>query len=136
MPAYQKFNSFIAAAHNKVHNLSTDTLKVALSNTLPDAGDTVLADITEIAYTNLSSRTLTTTSSTQLAGLYKLILADLLLTASGGAVATWQYIIIYNDTATSDELICWADVGTPITMTDGSTFNIDNHATNGVLQNT
>jgi len=136
MATFQKFDSLVAAVHNKVHNFSSDTLKVALSNTAPVAGNTVLADITEIAYTNLSARTLTVSSSTQSGGLYKLIVADLLLTASGGAVATWQYIIVYNETAAADELVCWGDVGSPITMTDGSTFNIDLSPTAGIIQST
>lgn len=134
MATFQKFNPFVAAVHNGTHNLGSNSLKVALTNTLPTSSNAVLSDITEIAYTFLSSRVLTTTSSTQTAGLYKLILADLLLTSSGGTVATWRYIVIYNDTAASKNLICWADYGATVALTDGSTFNIDMSATAGVLQ--
>lgn len=136
MATFQKFEPFIAAVHNGIHNLSTNSLKVALTNSVPLSTNGILADITEIAYTNLSSRVLTVTSSTQVAGLYKLIIADLLLTAGGGPVATFRYIVIYNDTAASKNLICWVDYGAGVTLTDGSTLNIDMNAVSGVLQNT
>ncbi len=60
----------------------------------------MLADLTQIAYTNLSSRSVTTVSSSQAAGLYKLVLQDLTLTAGGGSVASFRYVWVYNDTPT------------------------------------
>ena len=125
MSAYNKFNSFVEALAEKVHNLGSDTLKVALTNTLPVAGNTQLSNITEISYTNCSSRTLTTISSSQTGGTYALVLQDLILTATGGSVGPFRYIVIYNDTATNDELICWADYGGSITLADGETLTID-----------
>src|SRR6476660_6985201 len=98
MPAYNKFNSFVEALAEKVHNLQSDTLRVALTNTAPVATNTVLANITEISYTNLSSRILTVTSSAQTSGTYALSIADLVLTASG-TVGPFRYPVIYNDTA-------------------------------------
>ena len=122
------FNKFNAWAENfvEVANVGTDTFVIALSNTLPTAANSVLADITEISYTNLSSRTLTTASSTQSSGTYSLTLNDLTLTASG-AVAAFRYVIIYDDTPTSpaDPLVGWYDYGSSITMANGETFTID-----------
>ena len=77
MATYYKFNSFVEAVAEKVHNLGSDTLKVALTNSAPVATNTVLANITEISYTNCSSRTLTVSSSAQSSGTYKLVIADL-----------------------------------------------------------
>lgn len=136
MSAFNKFNSFVAAVANKVHNLASDSLKVALcaSANAPVATNTQLSNLTEIAYTNLSSRAITTTSSTQSSGLYKLILADLVLTASGGSVAAFRYVVLYNDTATNKELIGWYDYGSNITLPDTGTFTIDFDNTAGVLQ--
>lgn len=133
MAAFNKFNSFVEAIAEGVHNLGSDTITVALSATLPTSANTQLTDITEIAYTNLSSRVVTTTSSAQTSGTYKLTLTDLVLTASGGSVASFQYVILYNDTATNDELIGWYDYGSSVTLNDGDTFTIDFDDTNGVL---
>jgi hypothetical protein len=91
------FNKFNAWAENMVEvaNLGTDQFVIALSNTAPSASNSVLADITQISYTNLSSRNVTTASSTQTSGTYSLTLDDLVLTASG-AVATFRYVTMAN----------------------------------------
>lgn len=133
MATFNKFNSFSEAVCEKVHNLGSDQIKVALSNTLPVATNSVLANITEISYTNLSSRNITTTSSSQTSGTYKLVLQDLTLTASG-AVGPFRYVVIYNDTATNDELIGWFDYGSAVTLANTDTFTLDFDGTNGLLQ--
>lgn len=136
MAAFNKFNSFVEALAEKVHNLGSDTLTVALcaAANAPVAGNTVLANLTQIAYTNLSSRALTVSASSQTSGTYKLVINDLVLTASGGSVAPFRYIVIYNDTATSDELIGWYDYGSDLTLANGETLTIDFDGSNGVLQ--
>jgi len=133
MATFNKFNSFTEALSEKVHNLGSDQLKVALTNSAPVATNTVLANITEISYTNCSTRNITTTSSAQTSGTYKLVLTDLVLTA-GGTVGPFRYIVIYNDTATNDELIGWYDYGTNLTLANTDTLTLDFDGTNGVLQ--
>ena len=134
------FDEFKEDPFNGVHNLGSGTLTVALCATAsaPVATNSVLADLTVIAYTNLSARVITTTSSTQTTGTYKLILADLVLSASGGAVAAFQYVVIYNDTPTSpaDPLIGWLDYGSALTLADGDSLTLDFSAANGVIQAT
>lgn len=132
MATLNKFNSFVEALAEKVHNLGSDQLVVALTNTAPVATNTILTDITQITYTNLSSRNITTSSSAQTSGTYKLTLADLVLTASG-AVGPFRYAVIYNDTATNDELIGWADYGSSISLASGETFTLDFDGTNGAM---
>ncbi|AMS41149.1 hypothetical protein [Aminobacter aminovorans] len=135
MAAFNKFNAFSEALAEKVHNLGADTLTIALcaAANAPVATNSVLADLTQIAYTNLSARTLTVSSSSQTSGTYKLVIADKTLTASGGAVATFRYIVIYNDTATNDELIGWYDYGSNLTLADGESLTIDFDNSGGVL---
>jgi hypothetical protein len=135
MATFNKFNSFVEAIAEKVHNLGADTLTVALTTNAnaPIASNTQLSNLTQIAYTNLSARAITTSSSSQTSGTYKLVLTDLVLTASG-AVATFRWVVIYNDTATNDELICFFDYGADVTLANGETFTLDFDGTNGLLQ--
>jgi hypothetical protein len=133
MASFQKFDAFPEAVAEGKHDLGADQLAVALTNTAPQASDSVLADITEVSYTSLSSRNLTTTSSSQTSGLYKLVVADLTLTASGD-VGPFRYAVIYNDTATSDDLIGFYDYGESITLHAGEEFKMDFDGTAGLLQ--
>ena len=134
MATYTKFQSFVEALAEKAHNLGADVLTVALTNTIPVNTNTVLTDITEISYTYCSARAITITSSAQTAGTYQLTLTDLTLTASGGAVGPFRWVVIYNDTAATDELIAWYDYGSEITLADGETLELDFDAANGFLQ--
>lgn len=122
----------------------SDQFVIALSNTAPGAettpptgdGDGVLANVTEIAYTNLSSRDITTNTSAQTGGTYELNLTDLTLTASGGSVGPFRYVYVYDDTPASpaDPLVCYYDYGSSITLADGETLDIDFDDANGLFQ--
>ena len=137
MATFNKFNSFVEHVAEGVHNLGSNQLVVALCATAnaPVATNTVLADLTQIAYTNLSTRNITTSTSSQTSGTYRLILADLTLTASGGPVEAFQYVVIYNDTPTSpaDPLIGWYDYGSALTLADTDELLIDFDGVNGLL---
>ena len=136
MASFNKFNSFTEAIAEKKHDLGADTLKVALSNTLPVASNTVLANITQISGTNgytTGGTQATISSSAQTSGTYKLVLADVTFTASGGSIGPFQYAVLYNDTATNDELIGWYDYGSALTITNGNAFVVDFDASSGVL---
>ena len=145
MATLTKINDFIEDVHHGVHDLETDQLVVALSNTAPASetsnptadGNGVLANVTQVAYTYCSTRNITTSSSGQTSGTYRLILTDLTLTASGGAIGPFRYVYIYNDTPTSpaDALVCVFDYGSSITVNDGETFLIDFSAVNGLFSN-
>jgi len=143
MASFNKVNDFV---ENAVHNmdLESDQIAIALSNTAPSSeasdpsadGNGILGNVTEISYTNASSRSVTTSSSGQTSGVYKLVLADLTVTASGGNVGPFRYIYIYDDTVTSpaDPLIGYYDYGSSLTLNDGDSFTTDFSAANGVLQ--
>lgn len=143
MATFNKVNDFVK---NAVHNmdLESDQIVIALSNTAPGSetsnptadGNGVLANVTQVAYTNLSSRNVTTTSSTQTGGTYKLVLADITLTSTGGSTGPFRYVYIYNDTVTTpaDPLIGYYDYGSSLTLNDGDSLTVDFSAANGVLQ--
>ncbi len=138
---YNKVNDFVENVTEEM-NVPSDTLKVALSNTAPGSetndptadGNGVLSNVTEIDYTNCSSRTLTISSSTQSSGTYKLILEDLTLTASGGDVGPFRYVYIYNDSVSNDELLGYYDYGESLTLGDGESLDLDFDQTDGVIQ--
>lgn len=124
---FTKFESFSEGLAKGEHNLSTDTLRVVLSNTAPDAAaNTVLADITEISagngYTaggedaqNSVSRTGGTTS---------VVGVDVVWTASG-AIGPARYVILYNDTHASNALVGYWDRGSSVTLASGDTLTTD-----------
>lgn len=137
MASYVKFYSFVEALAEKVHNLGSDTLKVVLTNSAPSQSNTVLADITQIANGNgytTGGTAITVTSSAQTSGTYKLVGNAVVFTASGAGMATFRYVVIYNDTAANDELIAYYDRGSALTMAAGDTFTVDFDGTNGILQ--
>lgn len=136
MATFNKFYPFVEALAEKSHNLGADTLKIALTNTSPTTADDQLADITQVANGNgytTGGTAATISSSAQTSGTYKLVLADVVFTASGGSVGPFRYAVLYNDTATGDELIGWWDYGSAITLADTETFTVDFSASNGVL---
>tara|TARA_R100001126_G_scaffold93924_1_gene64538 strand:- start:996 stop:1430 length:435 start_codon:yes stop_codon:yes gene_type:complete len=142
MASFVKVNDFVK---NAVHNidLESDQIAVALTNTAPGSessnptadGNGIVGNLTQISYSNCSSRNVTTTSSTQSSGTYKLVLADLTLTASG-TVGPFRYIYIFDDTVSSpaDPIIGYYDYGTSITLNNGDTFTLDFSPSNGVIQ--
>lgn len=136
MAVFAKINSFVEALAEKKHDLSADTLKLMLTNSAPIASNTVKADLTEISAGNgytAGGSAVTITSSAQTAGLYKLVGNDVTVTASGGSIGPFRYVVLYNDTATNDELIGWWDYGSSITLLAGETITIDLDASNGIL---
>lgn len=129
MASFNKINQFVEDLSDKVHHCGTDQFTVALcaAANAPVATNSVLADLTEIAYTNLSSRNLTTSTHSESSGTYTQLFSDLVLTASGGSVAAFRYVVIYNDTPTSpaNPLVGWYDYGSDLTLNDGETLTID-----------
>lgn len=137
--AFNKFNSFVEAMGRKVHNLNSDTLKVMLTNTAPSAANTVKADITEISAGNgytAGGSVAASNAYSQTAGVAKLTATDVTFTASGGSIAAFRYGVLYNDTATNDELIGYWDRGAAINLSDGDSCIFDFDASAGILTNT
>lgn len=138
MATFAKFNSFVENLAEKVHNLGADTLKVMLTNTAPVATNTVLLDLTGISAGNgytAGGTAATISASAQTSGTYKLTLADVVYTASGGSIGPFRYAVLYNDTPTSpaDPLIGYWDYGSSVTLAAGETFTVDFSAASGVL---
>lgn len=141
MAVFNKLNGFVEHLSEGVHNLGSDQLKLALSNVAPTAetspptqstANCVLANVTQITYTGLSTTDVTTTSSAQTAGTYRLVLADLTLSATA-TVGPFRYIYLYNDTSPIDPLIGYFDYGANLTLSNGESLTIDFDQASGAL---
>lgn len=139
MPITTKVRDFVEDLAEKVHNLGSDNLAIALSNTAPASessnptlsGNGVLANVTQISYTNYSDdmtvdRRLQSVTSSESSGTYTLDAADITITASGGALPTFRYVYLYNDTPTSpaDPLILVIDNEAGITLASGESVTL------------
>ena len=136
MATFTKFQPFVENLAEKVFNLGSDTLKVMLTNTAPAVTDGQKSQLTEISAGNgytAGGTQATTSSSSQTSGTYKLVSADVVFTASGGSIGPLRYAVLYDDTATNDELIGFWDYGSSITLASGEALTWDADATTGVL---
>ena len=142
MVAFVKINGFVEHVATKQHDLAANQMTIALSNTAPASetpnptvltADAILANVTTIALTNIStSPNVTTTSAVQSGGLFDLVLVDLTLTATG-VVPTFQYVYVYNSTTASNFLIGMWDHGSAVNMVNGSTYEINFDTTGNKL---
>jgi len=132
MASFAKVHSFVENLAEQFIDLSGTGLTVALTNTSHTAAWDELTDLTEVSYTNCSARVITVSTSAQTTGTYKLVCADLTLTASG-AVGPFQYVYIYDDNSTGDKLVAYFDYGSAVTLADGDTLKIDFNQDDGVL---
>lgn len=132
MASFNKFNRFVTDLALKVHNLDTDLVKIYLSNAAPAASNTVKTDIAEIATGNGYTGPIDVSAVvTQNATTMELSATDQTITASGGSIGPFRYVILYNDTPTSpvDPLIGWWDYGSAVTLATGEQFVVDFGAT-------
>jgi hypothetical protein len=131
MATFNKFQQFVEDLAKGVHNFTSDatcsvTVALTAAANAPVATNSVLANLTQVSYTNLSSRVVTGVTAEHTTGTVTFTADDLVLTASG-AVATFRYVVLYNDDPTSpaDPLIGWYDYGSDVTLANGATFTID-----------
>ena len=131
MASMQKFQQFVEDLSKGVHNFTSDstcsvTVALTAAANAPVATNSILANLTQVSYTNLSSRIVTGITAEHTTGTVTFTADDLVLTASG-AVATFRYVVLYNDDPTSpaDPLIAWYDYGSDVTLASGETFTID-----------
>lgn len=139
MAAFNKFQDYAEQLNKAKHDWSSHTFKLLLTNTAPVATNTVKADLTEISAGNgysAGGMTCDSVTLTESSGTAKVTIADEVLTASGGSIGAFRYVVLYNDTQTSpaDPLVGWWDYGSSITLADGESFTTDFDGTNGVWQ--
>lgn len=132
MAAFNSYQNAILEMANGNHNFNGDTFKFALTNTAPNAAThTTLANISEIAAGNgyVAGGAAVGVSATQSTGTLSVTPAgDVVITASGGSIGPFRYVVLYNDTS-GDRLVSYYDYGSSISLNDGETFTIDVGAT-------
>lgn len=137
MATLNKFNQFTKDLVDGVHDFDAHTFKVLLTNVAPVVGNAVRGDLTELSggngYTSGGAATAITTSTAS--GTAKIVAADVVFTAAGGAVGPLRYAVLYNDTPTSpaDPLIGWLDYGSSISLADTESLTVDFDPSTGIL---
>ena len=128
MATYNKFQDFTEQLCKGVHqcHATGHTFKIVLANSAPNATDTILSQITQIA----SGNGYTTGGEdiqndlSEASGTASCTGTTVIWIASGGTIGPFRYVVLYNDSATSplDALIGYWDYGSSITLQDGETF--------------
>jgi hypothetical protein len=137
MAAFNKFQVFTtdlaAGLHVSALNADTDVLKVYLSNTTPSASThTAYAAAAGSGFIEIAAGNGYTAggddagnAATTSAGVITVSGTDVVITASGGPIATFRYIGLYNSTAAGNKLIGWWDYGSAVDLADTQTFTIE-----------
>jgi hypothetical protein len=126
MATFNKFSDFSEQLVIGTHDFDANTFKVMLTNVAPAATNTVKANLTEISAGNgyTAGGTATTITVAETTGTTTVSGTQVVFTASGGTMATFQYVVLYNDTATNKNLVGWWDYGTAVSLADTETFTV------------
>ena len=125
------YNSFKETIADGTIDLDTHTFKVMLttSSYTPSAAHTTTTDITnEVSSTNTGYTTggaaLTSVTWGQTGGTATFD-ADNVVWTAGSANLTARYAVVYDDTATNNDLVCYITLdSSDVTATNGNTFTI------------
>ena len=134
MATYNKVAGSIALLESTI-NAATDQWAFALTNTVP-SGTTFTAGATDLAtaggYTQ-GGANVTTTSSSEVAGTYKLILAAPAVWTASTTGFTFRYVILVDKTTNTN--VGYWDNGTSIVMSgaNADTFTFTPDAVNGAF---
>lgn len=132
MAAFVKFNAFAGDLAGKVHDLlgtagsTADTLKIYLSNTAPNVStNAVKSDLAEITEQNGYSAPVSIANvGVNSSGTVTVTGTNSTITASGGSVGPFRYVVLYNSTAGTTPLIGYWDYGSALTLNNGDSFQV------------
>lgn len=138
MAFFQKFNFFPEQLAEGRHNLSSDDLRVYLTNATPLATMSSKQELPEIS-SSLSDgyspggNGCSVASSSQTNGTYKLVLNDPATWTSTGTIGPFKAAVLYNASSAFEDLIGAWSYPTSITLEAGETFKVDFSSSTGVL---
>jgi len=135
MASFVKFYDFVhqlaLGTHHFESGVGGGTFKVYLTASTPSVGTHTkkgqgggaeLADITnEHGYAPADIQN----DESATGGTSTITAVDVTFTATNGSFGPFRYIVIYNDTATDDNLVGYADYASSITVLDGETFTVN-----------
>ena len=136
MATVTKFQDYSEQFARGIHDWDAHTFKVALTNSAPVATNTVLGDITQISGTNgyTTGGATTTIGVSESSGTTTVTGTQVSWTASGGSVGPFQYMVLYNDTSASDNLVAFWNHGSAVTLSSGDSFTFKfNSASPGTI---
>lgn len=147
MSSFNKAQCFVADVGDGVHNFGSHTLKIALTNTVPNVADTVYDDsghtleatshAAELAAGNgysAGGATVGSTAYSQTSGTAKLTGNAVTFAASGGDIGPFQYAFLYNASAGTSgnrPFIGWWDYGSALTLHNGESLKIGKDTAGG-----
>lgn len=121
MASFNKFYLTMDDLCKGVMNLSTDTIKVMLTNTLPVATNHVYSSISanELASGNgytTGGATVAGTGVSNVTGTESCAANSTTFTSSTGSMGPFQYIVYYDSTPTTKTLLGWYNYGVALTL--------------------
>jgi hypothetical protein len=128
MATFQYYDAFTtelaAGTHAAALNADTDVLRVALTNTVPLATHTTIADYTQVTADIFETWPIDVeNAATQSGTTITVVGADKSATATG-TVNQFRYVILFNDTQ-ADKLIGYWDNGSAVDLISGQTFTVN-----------
>lgn len=151
MATFVKFNQFVQDLCQGLHVIKTaagNDYRLMLTNTLPNAGDTVVdnsvppavikatSNATELStgngYTAGGTTVGAPTTASQTGGTFTFAASQVVWTATG-AVGPFRYVAMFNNTTATSATrppVGWWDYGSSITLQNGETFTVKFNNTN------
>ncbi len=136
MATITKIQDFSEQVSRGIHQFGTHTFKLAICETAPVATNTQLSNLTQIAYTNISGGVApTVTIGISEASGTTTVTGDQVVITATGTVPQFRYYVLYNDTATNKNLVCFWDHGSEVNLASGDTFTVkfNNTASAGTI---
>lgn len=129
MATFVKYEHFAEALANAEIDMfgTTDTFKAAIASDAPVvATDDELADHTQVTGTGYTAGGEDIQNdATRSGGTVTMTAVDVVWTATAADWDAGRYIVLHDDTSTTDILMAYYDYGSNFTVGDGETFTLD-----------
>ena len=137
MPTLQKNYYLTLDMGTGLMNLTSNTLKLAFTDTAPTTATHVYTDIASpLALTNMNtSVSLTGTGYTQSTGTATLAASTWTGVSQTGNFGPFRYIVIYDDSAASKNIIGWIDYGSELTLNGANSDQLILTFASGIFTN-